>query len=397
MLAVPFLLALAPQSGLHVVDDDGGPGVAFTDLQAAVDAAADGDLILVRSGTYAPILVDGRSLSIVADAGADVLVLDPLASGASGVAANVKNVPDGGLVVLSGLGFDGRNGPGLGATIDAPGFLSPGDWEKYGTVWIERCTILGTANTSPFFVEQTPGALSMSLRGVVVHTTTGVPDERKGTRGFESNLAPVFAYASRFRGPLEPTDQSSGAGGRMVSASILAVDSVFEPGAAGSGAPGLELFAQADLLQPPFSPIPSFAVLLGSVADPVVTGAQSLTIPSVVTLPPRTLDEPNVVRSGVPSSLEVGGTPGELAFLLVSTDFADEYFIELKGLLAPLAPTILPLGAIPASGSLTVPVDLTLPGGTTFVRLFTQAALVSAADGIVLSDPGAVFVLGPGF
>ncbi len=41
-----------------VVDDDGGPGVDFTDIQMAVDAASSGDLIDVRDGDYGGFVVD---------------------------------------------------------------------------------------------------------------------------------------------------------------------------------------------------------------------------------------------------------------------------------------------------------------------------------------------------
>jgi hypothetical protein len=48
------LLASAPlaSAGVWTVDDDGGPGVDFTDIQPAVVAAAPGDTILVAPGTY---------------------------------------------------------------------------------------------------------------------------------------------------------------------------------------------------------------------------------------------------------------------------------------------------------------------------------------------------------
>lgn len=53
--ALPLALVLT-SGGLRaedfLVDDDGGPGVDFTDLPAAIDVAADGDVIQVREGTY---------------------------------------------------------------------------------------------------------------------------------------------------------------------------------------------------------------------------------------------------------------------------------------------------------------------------------------------------------
>jgi len=55
LISTALVMALAPLAGaaVWIVDDDGGPGVHFTDLNAAVAAAAAGDTILVAPGTYA--------------------------------------------------------------------------------------------------------------------------------------------------------------------------------------------------------------------------------------------------------------------------------------------------------------------------------------------------------
>ena len=53
------------QGKLWVVDDDGGPGVDFTAIQDAVDAAVDGDGILVRPGDYGRVTIDGKSLRVI--------------------------------------------------------------------------------------------------------------------------------------------------------------------------------------------------------------------------------------------------------------------------------------------------------------------------------------------
>ena len=60
----------AAQTSLLVVDDDGGPGVDFTSIQDAVDAAGGGDVIVVRDGVYGAFTIAATSLTVVADAGA---------------------------------------------------------------------------------------------------------------------------------------------------------------------------------------------------------------------------------------------------------------------------------------------------------------------------------------
>jgi hypothetical protein len=75
-----------------------GPTKAFATLQAAVDAAGGGDVILVDPGTYPAFVVDGKALSIV---GADGAAFD--VQTAPGVPAiRVRNVPAGGVASVLG-------------------------------------------------------------------------------------------------------------------------------------------------------------------------------------------------------------------------------------------------------------------------------------------------------
>ena len=80
-LAFVSLLATSPlaSSTVHVVTNGSGG-----DLQAVIDAAADGDTVLVHGGRYDPIALVGRSLTVVAEPelGASVGGLDVLAVGA---------------------------------------------------------------------------------------------------------------------------------------------------------------------------------------------------------------------------------------------------------------------------------------------------------------------------
>ena len=56
-----LLLPAAPMT--WIVDDDGGAGVHFTDIQPALDAAVDGDLVLVHPGDYSDFtLTEGLSI-----------------------------------------------------------------------------------------------------------------------------------------------------------------------------------------------------------------------------------------------------------------------------------------------------------------------------------------------
>ncbi|MEM7309523.1 MAG: hypothetical protein AAF682_22790 [Planctomycetota bacterium] len=85
-MSLALTAPLAAQGTVHVVDDDGGAGVDFTQVQAAVTAAAECDTILVREGVYAPVSIEGKGLTIVAEAGEapsilGTLEITPLAEG----------------------------------------------------------------------------------------------------------------------------------------------------------------------------------------------------------------------------------------------------------------------------------------------------------------------------
>lgn len=53
-------------------------GAAYAQIADAVAAASDGDVILVDSGGYLGFTIDGKTLSVVADAGANISVNEPV-------------------------------------------------------------------------------------------------------------------------------------------------------------------------------------------------------------------------------------------------------------------------------------------------------------------------------
>src|SRR5262245_34507433 len=65
---VPMCLALAVPAQTFLVDAAGGPGTNFTDLPPAIAAVPDGAILLVRPGTYGPIALNNKGLSILATA-----------------------------------------------------------------------------------------------------------------------------------------------------------------------------------------------------------------------------------------------------------------------------------------------------------------------------------------
>ncbi|MCU0865281.1 MAG: hypothetical protein MUC36_15975 [Planctomycetes bacterium] len=64
--------AVLAQGQIFVVDASSGPGTNFTSIQAAVLTVPDGSTLVVRAGSYTPVLIDGKGLAILADPGVAV-------------------------------------------------------------------------------------------------------------------------------------------------------------------------------------------------------------------------------------------------------------------------------------------------------------------------------------
>ncbi|MHC5210869.1 MAG: hypothetical protein ACYTG2_09145 [Planctomycetota bacterium] len=93
-LAAGLALAMNAGAGTWVVDDDGGAGVDFTDIQAALDAASPGDLVLVRDGLYGSFVLD-KGLRLVADTGHAPVIVEQ--------GAEIRDVGAGQTAVLAGF------------------------------------------------------------------------------------------------------------------------------------------------------------------------------------------------------------------------------------------------------------------------------------------------------
>ena len=81
-LTAAALLPGLAQADTHFVDPSGL--TPWTSIQDAIDAAADGDLILVFPGTYGPIDFDGKDLVVRATGGPTVTTIDATGSGGPG-------------------------------------------------------------------------------------------------------------------------------------------------------------------------------------------------------------------------------------------------------------------------------------------------------------------------
>lgn len=209
--------AALAQGTVWLVDDDGGLGVDFTRLQDAIDAAADGDTLLLAPGTYdpppafppVPTQLIGKSIAIRAQTAIAPTIGDLVVSDVSG------------LVVLEGLDFDRplrlQDSPGRihleACRIAIPNFTANGalDVDACARVTLLRCESNGAENLFP-----TPAL-----------------------RGTDSN---VRALGSVFRGGDGYGSSTQGAAGaRIVGGTLDAWSCAFTGGDGGCGGQGLHL------------------------------------------------------------------------------------------------------------------------------------------------------------
>ncbi|MBK7876863.1 MAG: hypothetical protein IPJ77_14150 [Planctomycetes bacterium] len=156
-------LALTPVASANtwVVDAANGPGSQFDEIGVAIAAAAPGDLILVRAGSYSPFVLD-KGLTILADAGTDVPGTVTVQNVAS-VRAIVAGLDCDGLVVsncarvvlLQGLTVRGLSGGWTSAAVEIDSSID---------VRLQSVTVPGGATTLP----STSGQSAVRVNGARV-------------------------------------------------------------------------------------------------------------------------------------------------------------------------------------------------------------------------------------
>lgn len=99
LLAFGFLAVVtsagAAGQTVYLVDDDGGAGVDFLDIQPAVDAASPGDRIDVRAGTYSSVLIQ-EGITLMGEA--DVVIMG---SSFPSVSVRIEDIPANETVVVT--------------------------------------------------------------------------------------------------------------------------------------------------------------------------------------------------------------------------------------------------------------------------------------------------------
>ncbi|MED6335336.1 MAG: right-handed parallel beta-helix repeat-containing protein [Planctomycetota bacterium] len=358
-----FLLASqnSAQTRAWIVDDNPTPAPDFQTLQAAVDAAAEGDTILVEAGSYPGFTITGKAVRVLAVAPGTVIIEEPVPTSVS-----VQGTALGQDVVLRGL------------TLDAELRLE----QCAGSVLVEECTL---------------------EEGVDVdQSSAGVLARCEVSGGIDALDSVLAIYDTVSAGAVY-----EGAGLRLTNSEGFSSGGLFEggPGLWGSpspfslfcdggpGGPGIQLsnstwrhtsslFAGGHGGAPGYSEMPGVTCSWGPTGTPV-SGSGLLDLGG----PAHSLEFSSPAAEQSKATLIARGAPGEHAFVLLSVNTISQWFPPWSGQLVSGPPWI------------TIFAGVLPPDGVQELQ-FTIGELAPAAEAIGATAQG-LFVhpstLGPNF
>src|SRR5690606_21054232 len=207
--ASALFTAVAAAQKVWVVAPVLGTGVDFTVIQDAVDAASDGDVVLVRAGTYAGFEIDGKGLTVAGDA--PITLTD-------GSRVTVENTTAGQSVVVRGFSL----------TTHAFGALSIALCS--GPVTIEDCAFSLLPSTAFFTAAAMAAAADVTLIDCRISAGTGLRGPVPALSVSTSNL---HLFGCTIEGASSSV-RSPGAAGATVASSVLVVAGTTLRGGAGA-------------------------------------------------------------------------------------------------------------------------------------------------------------------
>lgn len=418
-LAFLGALALAPsarsQANVLVVDSAGGG--AFTQIASAIAAASDGDVVLVKAGTYGGFSIGDRALDVVADSGALVVVQGAVA--VLDVAAT-RTVTLTGLDIRADAGTNGLSITNCAGSVRVQGCSArsaayadcgPTPWGAgHGArvlnsldVAFARCTLRGAdGNQSPQFSH--PGGSGIEIHGsrVALHDSTST-----GGRGGDFFDACVPHYGYGYGG-------DGGSGLRTTNSSLVFVSrgglqggrggdlgypspSHGDEGCAGAGWltnaawPGAWMRVLDSALTPGGNGLPQSGGYCG------LPQAVSGTAPVALGGTARVFTASRVTRENGSLRLDFSGQPGdrvELVFGERGRLVAQDALRGTSLIRASKPQPVMQVGVVPASGTLTLLVPIgELGAGVAARRSFAQALFVEPGGAATLSASATIVLL----
>ncbi len=384
------------QAGVAIVDAGGGGN--YTTVQAAVNAASAGDIVLVRAGTYVEsVTVAGKGIVIAADPAGSTFSLRGLI---------VSGVPAGQTFAIRGASSE----------------LYLGFFQASASIAVQNCTgavriedVAWTAAAGyggPFGFATVPGSPALVAANcaalAIVHSTLG------GGRG--SDYCNCGAIASYY-------GSAGGAGADVSGGRVEVVDSTIRGGAggaywpsqgyapgglgmkiangaamiAGSTIQGGDFVGDGLVVATPAAPVVLFdsTIASGSQGGAVLVAGpgDTLALPGNA----RHLAVTSPVREGQTVSVDLKGTGGDLVLLVLGVQGATLPVPGVAGwlLVAPPLQGPFVLAVLPPSGALMLTASapsLTSAALTGFTS-YLQAAFLPATGAQAVLGTGAALVL----
>lgn len=380
-------------------------GMGYSEIQWAVDAAADGDTILVAPGQYQSVFIANKSLALVgidASGGQRPVVRAQI---------EVRGLAAARMVTVRGFRIEPSTSQGLvfhgmvlwmnaGSVVveDVDVAESPAVLFMPGAGYVRdcqqavftRCTLHGARGSEALVGIGDAGAAGFRAENSRVFL---YDCEVIGGDGFDASTG-VFAIAPATRG---------GAGLELMGGEVTCVGTSIRGGSGGDGFFSGQCFPSADGGDAVVTT--GLVRLVGAQVFPGMPGTDPLGCPqigvagealvatggTIQTIPvtPRTLEVPEWAAEGQPVTLTFHGIPGEPVWLFASATPAFVWLPGLSSTLLVTSPVVVPLGTVLGSGKLPVTVTVpngTVPAGCAAIALFAQAAALPASGGTVLSN-----------
>ncbi len=417
IVALTSIAGSMAHAGVLVVDAAGGG--SFTQISAAVAAASDGDVLLVKSGSYSGFALGTKALDIVADVGADVFVQG--------------QVSVSGLAVTRGVTLNGLQ---IRATSYTPALRLDA---STGSIRVQGCTLHGfdQPDCTGTFIPGGHAAVLLDCTDVAFANCTligGDGADFGGSYGYEGGAgllgttSRVALYDCTLRGGAGGNASTTcyafpggyagdGGGGLWVQATPLSFFSnasatggtagVNPPGAGFDGCHGAGLS-----VYPYANPTPSIAIALQStfVAGPGPSVC-SVPIGDIVVAPgatfttltgnARRMVARRVVREQQPARIDFFGQPGDEVRLVIGEAPRFLYSSAWSGVSLVRHPHPTPVqivGTIGPSGTLNeswlVP---DLGPGVQSRRFFLQAQFIDPSGRATLGTPATLVLLDSAF
>jgi hypothetical protein len=396
--AAAALCPLASAQRVWVVSPVNSSGVNFTDVQPSVDAAADGDTILVRAGTYSGFRIDGKGVAVHAD-GPGVAV-------APDESIRIANIGAGQQVVLRG--FSQLAGPGLSIESCA------------GPVLVEECVFManeaqGASHGGASVVNSPRVTIAHSLLLGTTPFSTSPPVAGAGLSAVASGVTLHGCVLGGGNGASLGLAFANGGPGAALDGSAIVADNTWIVG--GTGGAGIGLLGSC--LSPPteggpaisFPGQPSnlyaFAATIvpgnggtGALCPPARAGKKVVGTGIVTEIEgvAASVLTPDPVRSGQTVNVDVTGPVGASGFLLVSA-VADPVFLQgCHGTIGPAAAYALtvPVGVMPGSGQISLPMTVVAPLGVPGATVYLQTVMLQG-NSCFLGATTAMLLLDSGF